>query len=220
MSEKKIKPVTEVILRSYPKVIFLYPLLITSFFLWLLQIFFAPIDWFGYAWLIVFFVNVFIMAFDFSSGKFFALVLIAVVLILLVVFLVIPNIPAEPIENWINFGLTWQFYSIITIILAFILGLVFIGTRFDYWKIERNEVYHKSGIFTTAERLPTKSLRIKKEIPDVFEFFILRAGSITLMPGGGDVIPLKTVLNINKKQEQIDWLLSHVSMESDELDSA
>ena len=66
--------------------------------------------------------------------------------------------------------------------------------------------------------MPTKSLRILKEIPDVFEFFILRAGSITLMPGHGDVIPLNTVLNINKKQKQIDYLLSHVSIETDELD--
>jgi len=29
---------------------------------------------------------------------------------------------------------------------------------------------------------------------------------------------LNTVLNINKKQEQLDWLLSHVSVEPDEVD--
>jgi hypothetical protein len=38
------------------------------------------------------------------------------------------------------------------------------------------------------------------------------------MPGHGDVIPLPTVLNVNKKQKQIDYLLSHVSIEPDELD--
>ena len=117
-----------------------------------------------------------------------------------------------------NPGITAEFYLVVTLILALILGLVVIGSRFDYWKIERNEIYHKKGIFSSAERIPTKSLRILKEIPDVFEFFILRAGSITLMPGHGDVIPLNTVLNINKKQKQIDYLLSHVSIEPDELD--
>jgi hypothetical protein len=116
-------------------------------------------------------------------------------------------------------GLTAHFYFVVTIIMALILGLVVLGSRFDYWKIERNEIYHKKGIFSSAERIPTKSLRILKEIPDVFEFFILRAGSITLMPGHGDVIPLPTVLNINKKQKQIDYLLSHVSIEPDELDA-
>jgi hypothetical protein len=103
--------------------------------------------------------------------------------------------------------------------MAFVLGLVVLSSRFDYWKIERNEIYHKKGIFSSAERMPTKSLRILKEIPDVFEFFILRAGSITLMPGHGDVINLPTVLNINKKQKQIDYLLSHISIEPDELDA-
>ena len=136
---------------------------------------------------------------------------------LLLIFLV-PDIFSGIGEETFNPGITAPFYFVVTIILAFVLGLVVLGSRFDYWKIERNEIYHKSGIFSSAERIPTKSLRIRKEIPDVFEFFILRAGSITLMPGHGDVIPLTTVLNVNKKQKQIDYLLSHVSIEPDELD--
>ena len=212
--------VSEVILRSYPKVIFFWPLLLTSFILWLLQLLYpTPVQWFGNFWMIVFFVNIFIIAFDFSSTKFFVLILVVVVVILLLVFLVFPNIQFTPIPVDFNLGITAEFYLVTTLILVVVLGLVLIGSRFDYWKIERNEIYHKAGIFTSAERIPTKSLRIKKEIPDVFEFFILRAGSITLMPGHGDVIPLTTVLNINKKQEQIDWLLSHISMEPDELDN-
>jgi len=220
MSEKKVKPVNEVKLKTYPKIIFFYPLLIVSFILWLLQMIYVdPLAWFGNIWMIIFFVNLFITAFDFSSTKFFLLILAAVIIILLLIFL-IPGgfIPTPAVE--FNLGLTAEFYFVATIILTFILGLVVLSAQFDYWKIERNEIYHKKGIFTTAERIPTKSLRITKEIPDVFEFFVLRAGSITLMPGHGDVIPLTTVLNVNKKAEQIDWLLSHISMEPDELDDA
>ena len=95
--------------------------------------------------------------------------------------------------------------------LLLILFFVWLAALFDYWLVERNELYHKKGIFAAAERYPVKSLRLKKEIPDVFEFFILRAGSITLMPGRADeVIALNTVLNVNKKAEQIDYLLSHI----------
>ena len=226
MSEKKVKPITEIYLRSYPKVIFLYPLLIVSFVFWIAQYFISGggitnnVAWMGNVWLIVLFVNIFIMAFDFSSAKFFVLVMVVVVVLLLVFFLWLPTIPLEVDFGGINFELTWQFYLIITIILGFILGMVWLSTRFDYWKIERNEIYHKKGVFSSAERIPTKSLRIKKEIPDVFEFFVLRAGSITLMPGGGDVIPLQTVLNINKVANQIDYLLSYVSVEPDELNGA
>ena len=134
-------------------------------------------------------------------------------------FLVLPNMTIPFPAGEFNLELTANFYLVITLVLAFILGLVVISARFDYWKIERNEIYHKTGLFANAERMPTRSLRILKEIPDVFEFFALRAGSITLMPGHGDVIHLNTVLNINKKQEQIDYLLSHMSIETDELDA-
>ncbi|MFX1356341.1 MAG: hypothetical protein ACFFA8_03575 [Promethearchaeota archaeon] len=216
---KPNKPVTKIILRSYPKIIFFWPLLIVSFILWLLQLLVAdPVAWYGNFWLIVFFVNLFITAFDFSSTKFFVLVLVVVVVILLLFFLVIPNVGPIALPSGFNPGLSAEFYLIMTLVLGLILLLVLISARFDYWKIERNEIYHKNGIFSSAERIPTKSLRIKKEIPDVFEFFLLRAGRITLLPGHGDVIPLNTVLNINKKQEQIDWLLSYVSVEPDEVD--
>ncbi|MBY9015060.1 MAG: hypothetical protein KGD68_05140 [Candidatus Lokiarchaeota archaeon] len=219
MSDKPTKPVTEIYLRSYPKVIFFWPMTLVSFVLWLLQMLVpTPVAWYGIFWLIVFFINMFIVAFDFNSTKFFVLILVAVVVIILLVFLV-PDMFAGLGGGTFNPGLTAEFYLVITLIMVLILGLVFIGSRFDYWKIERNEIYHKSGVFSSAERIPTKSLRIKKDIPDVFEFFILRAGSITLMPGHGDVINLPTVLNINKKQKQIDYLLSHVSIEPDELDA-
>jgi len=158
------------------------------------------------------------MAFDFSSAKFFLLIMAIVVVLLLVMFLVLPNVSIPIIGGDFNLELTADFYLVITLVLVFILGLVVVSARFDYWKIERNEIYHKTGLFASAERMPTKSLRILKEIPDVFEFFALRAGSITLMPGHGDTIHLNTVLNINKKQEQIDVLLSYVSVEPDELD--
>ena len=219
MNDKPTKPITEIYLRSYPKIIFFWPLALVSFVLWLLQMIYpTPLAIFGNIWLIVFFVNMFIVAFDFSSTKFFVLILVVVIVIILLVFLV-PGMFEGISGGTFNPGITAQFYLVVTSIMALILFFVVLGSRFDYWKIERNEIYHKKGIFSSAERIPTKSLRILKEIPDVFEFFILRAGSITLMPGHGDVIPLNTVLNINKKQKQIDYLLSHVSIEPDELDA-
>ena len=219
MADKPTKTVTEVFLRSYPKVIFFWPLALISFVLWIVQLVDPlPIALLGNVWLIVFFVNMFIVAFDFSSTKFFVLILVVVVVVLLLIFLV-PDMFAALPGGTFNPGITGEFYLVVTLIMALILGLVVLSSRFDYWKIERNEIYHKTGVFASAERMPTKSLRIKKDIPDVFEFFILRAGSITLLPGHGDVINLPTVLNINKKQRQIDFLLSHVSIEPDELDA-
>ncbi len=220
MSENKPKKaIEEVILRSYPKVIFFWPLLITSWILYLIEALTpeGSISVLGYIWFIVFFANLFVIAFDFSSAKFFVLILIIVVVILILVFLVLPQVGDVSFGGEsLDVALPWGFYLIMGLILLAILFFVVIGAQFNYWKVERNEIYHKKGIFSSAERIPTKSLRIKKEIPDVFEFFILRAGSVTLMPGHGEVIHLTTVLNINNKQEQIDDLLSHVRVEIDD----
>ena len=219
--KKPVKPITEIKLRSYPKVIFLWPLLITSAILWPIQAFSKePLQWLGIFWLMVLFCNLFVIAFDFSSAKFFILILGIVILILLLIFWIIPTygFPDLWAIEW-NPGLSANFYMALTLILGIILFFVIIGAHFDYYKLERNEIYHKKGIFADAERFPVKSLRLKKEIPDVFEYFVLRAGTITLMPGRADeVITLPTVLNINKKADQIDFLLSHVSVEPDEID--
>ncbi|MFX1572064.1 MAG: hypothetical protein ACFFB0_04905 [Promethearchaeota archaeon] len=224
MSETQKKYPSEIYLRSYPKIIFFWPLLITSFILWMIQALMGPdadTSVLGYVWFIVFFVNIFVIAFDFSSTKFFVLILAIVIIILVVVFLVLPNFAVD-IGGLprLNISLPWAFYMIMTVILAIILGIVFISARFEYYKIERNEIFHKTGIFSSAERFPVKSLRFKKEIPDVFEFFMLRAGKLTIMPGKADeVMILNTVLNINKREEELDWLLSHISVEPDEIDA-
>lgn len=213
-----------VLIRNYPKVIFFWPLALTSFVLWLIQLFaFGDTSnaFLGYFWIGMFFLNLFIISFDISSSKFFILVLIIVVGVLVLIFLLVSGritISPSAIEA-LNFGLTWPFYLVMTIIFTFILLFVLIESRFSYWKIERNEMYHKSGIFASAERYPVSSLRIKKEIPDVFEFLFLRAGSLILMPGRQEeVIQLPTVLNINKRINELDHLLSHVSVEPDEVD--
>ena len=220
--KKTVKPITEVKLRTFPKIIFLWPLLLTSAILWPIQVFAnEPMQWLGIFWLMVLFCNLFVIAFDFSSAKFFIMVLGIVIFILLLIFWIIPTygLPALADITW-NPGLTANFYMAMTLMLFFVLFFVWVAAFFDYYKIERNEIYHKKGIFSESERFPIKSLRLKKEIPDVFEFFILRAGSITLMPGRADeVIALHTVLNVNKKAEQIDHLLSHISVEPDELDA-
>jgi hypothetical protein len=221
MSEQKpVKHPSVIFIRTYPKVIFFYPLLVTSFILFLIQLFITPNAVLGYIWFIVFFVNIFVTAFDFSSTKFFLLILAVVIIVLIVIFLVLPNYTFEVTGVQIDVALPYEFYMLMTLILAFILGIVVLSTRFEYYKIERNEIIHKAGIFSSAERYPVKSLRFKKEIPDVFEFFLLRAGRMTIMPGHQDeVMILPTVLNINKKEKHLDWLLSHVSVEPDEIDA-
>jgi len=216
--KKTLARIDKVILRNYSKVIFFYPLFITSFILWIIEyIAEGELFWLGFFWLIMLFLNLFVMAFDVSSTKFFIILLVIIVFILLLIFMIIPNVSIPGFQSFIDteasIKMTKNFYLGITIILGIVLLLAIIGANFDYWKLERNEVYHKKGLFSSANRYPIKGLRINKEILDVFELFALRAGSITLIFSNDKIFHLSTVLNVNKKSEQIDYLLSHMEVE-------
>jgi len=161
---------------------------------------------------IIFFSNFTVTALDFPSYRVLILILGVVIIVLLALFLgLIPTLKQLGIigQNF-RIGLPAEFYMIMTIILGLILGLVMLSTRFDYYRIERNEVIHKTGFFSTSlERYPVRGLRVKKEIPDLFEYFLFRAGTITLMFAKNDkIVHLNTVLNVKKKAERIDFLLS------------
>jgi hypothetical protein len=112
-----------------------------------------------------------------------------------------------------------EFYLAVVIVLALVMFLALLGAGFDYWKLERNEVYHKKGIFASADRYPTKDLQIKKEIPDIFEYILLGAGSVTLILKGNNVFHINTIPRINKRGKEIDYLLSHMKVEIDNLDN-
>ena len=69
------------------------------------------------------------------------------------------------------------------------------------------------GIFSnTSERYPTRSIRIKHDVTDVFEFLLLGAGTITIYPKDSEAIHLYTIVRVKRKMKQIDWLLSHLSV--------
>ena len=219
---KEEKKEGEVIyLRSYSKVIFLLPLFLTTIILWIIQYFFsvsgAPVPWLGFVWTVVLFVNLLTMAFDMSSTKFFIIVLIVAVLIVLSIFLSLPAIINTFFQNVavveFNIGMNVDFYFVITVVLGILLLIALIAPRFNYWKLERNELYHRKGIFVEADRYPTKGLRFKKKIPDVLEFFFLGAGSLTLLLGTDETEHLSTILRIDNKARRMDALLSEIEVE-------
>ncbi|GAI08418.1 unnamed protein product, partial [marine sediment metagenome] len=84
-------------------------------------------------------------------------------------------------------GFTSHFYIIMTAILGFFLLIAAILPYFDYYTIERNELYHRKGLFTEAERWTLINLRYTKEIPDIFEFLTFRAGTIKFYPTKTDL---------------------------------
>lgn len=211
--EEKTIEKDQIILRNFPKAIFFTPLFLVSVIFWIIQSFLTDLNpWLGIIWAVIFFSNFTVTALDFPSYRVLILILGVVIIVLLALFLgLIPTLKQLGIigQNF-RIGLPAEFYMIMTIILGLILGIVVLSTRFDYYRIERNEVIHKTGFFSTSlERYPVRGLRVKKEIPDLFEYFLFKAGTITLIFAKNDkIIHLNTVLNVKKKAERIDFLLS------------
>jgi len=227
--EKTIK-MDQVILRNFPKAIFFTPLFLVSVIFWIIQSFLTDLNpWLGIIWVVIFFSNFTVTALDFPSYRVLILILAVVIVVLLALFLgLIPTLKQLGIvgQNF-RIGLPAEFYMIMTIILGLILfymimtiilglilGLVMLSTRFDYYRIERNEVIHKTGFFsTTLERYPVRGLRVKKEIPDLFEYLLFKAGTITLIfAKNNKIVHLNTVINVKKKAERIDFLLSSLNV--------
>lgn len=206
-----------IILRTYSKVIFLLPTLIVSIIGWVIQaMVHTPVLWLEIAWLLVFLANLFVICFDFSSSKFIILVLTMAFLGTILYFLVFPHIfnPKFFRDDFkLVFGFTSHFYILITGVLSFYIIIALVISFFDYYIIERNELYHRKGLFTMTERWALINLKFQKEIPDIFEYMMFRAGTLKFIPNQGDTIVLPTVLNIGRKERILDRMLSKVAVD-------
>ena len=159
----------------------------------------------------MFFANVFVVSFDFSTGKFLILVLLVAVLGL-VIFLLIQNgiiaLPTGGEPFAFNLAIRTHFYWMVAAILGAIVLLTILVGRFRYVRVETNEVIVK-GILGDVKRFPTANLHYEKKISDVFEYLTLRAGTITMhITGASEPVELYTVINVHKKAQQMDALLS------------
>ncbi len=228
-ADKMVATPQRVILRDISKGVFFYPLAIYSFIAAIIENFgeqstdlnvggtWRYADILALIWIVLFFANVFVVSFDFSTGKFLILILVVAV-VGLIVFLLIQmgtiQLPPTGTESSFTFNLKihTQFYWMTAAILGLIVILTLISGRFRYVKIESNEVLVK-GILGDVKRFPTTNLHYDKKITDVFEYLTLRAGTIILhITGAEEPVELYTVPNVHKKAEQMDALLSSLKV--------
>ena len=86
--------------------------------------------------------------------------------------------------------------------------------QFDYWEVRPNELLHHHGVLSDLERFSAPNLRIDKEINDLFEYLLLRAGRLILHPSNERrAIVLENVFFINKKEQQITKMLGALQVQ-------
>jgi len=207
-----------IVLRSLPKVVFLYPTILL-----------AIVSGFSMHWLsgrgtiiggfflLVLLANVAIIAFEFprstSLTYIFFFVAIGLGLFLLNDRVVEVTPPLRWLSDNIHPEANDHFYWIVGGGLAVVwLVVVFVERHFDYWEINANQIIHHSRVIQTVERYPTAGLQMEKDITDVFEFLLLRAGRLILRPTGSANIVLENVHNVNQREEEIQHLLGHIDV--------
>jgi hypothetical protein len=225
-SEKKEsgkKDIDSITIRSWPKVIFLYPVMLTSLLCGIYQSVFGANAETGFSegagmlFFVVLCLNVLVISFEFSRFKtlaifFFFLAVFFFLLYLSTRFEVFPFL-REIFESF-HIKCSSSFYYAMAAYLLFTFLLVYINTRFNYWVIRSNEILHKEGFMGDVRRFPSPNLKMTKEIPDVFEFLLLGSGKIVLCPASEkQAIVLEHVLAVNVVERATQELLSSLSVE-------
>ena len=217
---------TQVVLMSYPKIVFLYPVLLAALVaaIWLsclsdpLSVESRAAVAVNTIFLVILTLNLVILAFDFprttSLTLFFCAV--AVFLGLLLWFRVNPNILPHlhallaaflPLANP-------TFYWTIFVVLGAIFLIMLAVVRFDYWEVRPNELLHHHGFLANLERMSAPNLRIDKEINDIFEYLLLRSGRLILQASNERrAIVLDNVPFITKKEAAITRMLGALQVQ-------
>lgn len=211
------KPPTSLIIRPWPKVVFLYPTFLASTVFWLISMFSEAgstlgITSLGNLFMIVFTINLLVFAFDFSRIKSITIAFAVVAVILGVGW-------ANTQWGWftgiketflkIDIRMNTQFYGFTSAFLAFVMMLVFVNTRFNYYEINHRELLHHHGYLGDVTRIPTAGLLVQKEIYDLVEFLLLRSGRLIFYPQNKrEALVIDNVLNVNRVEDHIKDLLS------------
>jgi hypothetical protein len=224
---------SSVIIRPWPKIVFLYPTMVAAMVCWLIQLFAgssaAPSTTEGVAtavqigsracgntFLIVFFMNLLVFAFDFSRIK--SITLIAIIAALLLglgwadsIWNIGGGIRAA--LDTIDVRMNTQFYGFVSAFLAIMFLCVVINTRFNYYEVNHREILHHHGYLGDVTRMPTSGLRLNKEIYDLFEFVLLRSGRLIFYPSTSrEAIVVENVINVNAVENRIKDLLAVIAV--------
>jgi hypothetical protein len=217
-TKKYGKEVNQVILRDYSKVILYYPLLIYSVVALIVQIIIGPSETLAIIWIFVFIYNTVAVGFNFPTAKFFLLFLSIVIIVMIFVLLDITGVIQwislwDAIKPFFHFTLATNFYGWIILITGVMIIAALIASSFKYIRIERNEVYVRGVAAGKANRYPAKSVEIKINITDVFEFITIGAGSVLIELTPEKRYHFLTVPFVRRKKRYIDQLLSSTLVE-------
>jgi len=201
-----------IIIRPLSAVIYLYPSLIAAIVCGLIvqlgDASPANPGMTGIVFTLVFFFNLTVVAFDYTRLSSVVIILLVVIFILLSVIYppggaFFQDMLSQPM--FMNATFYWVWSSGIALVLAGVL----IKARFDYWEVKNNELLHHHGLLGDVERWPAPNMRMTKEIKDVMEYLLCRAGRLVLIPASERrAIILDNIVGITKVEHRMQNVLN------------
>jgi hypothetical protein len=212
-----------VIIRPWPKVVFLYPTFVCATIFWLLS-------WLGIGqaenqlgssvlgntFMLVMIMNLLVFSFDFSRIKSITIVISIIAVVLLVLWV---DTKADltgylgKVVRSVDIQMNTAFYGFLGAGLGFLLLLVFVNTRFNYYEVNAREILHHHGYLGDIQRWSTEGLEMNKEISDVVEFLLMRSGRLIFQPATSKkAIVLDNVAGVNRIEKEVNDLLSVVAV--------
>jgi hypothetical protein len=210
--------ITSVKIRPYSDVVYLWPALLASIICGLVVTFSSASPTepgvTGLIFTIIFFVNLSVIAFNYTRLMTIIILLLAVILGLVsamypAVAQMVGKLLNQPL--FMNSTFYWVWAAGLTVLMV---GAV-VRTRWDYWEIKNNELLHHHGLMGDVERWPAPGMRISKEIDDVMEYLLFGAGRLVLMPQNERrAIVIDNVPFISRLERDMQHLLSTLRVET------
>lgn len=230
-AKKKISkaPKDKVVIHPFPKVVLLWPVMLVSLVFYFLgggvsDGAIVDESALGWWWMVVFFVNLLIHTFDFGRTNFVAtLALMGVGFLGLWVW----DLQTETeiygqIYQFFDakeLAMSANFYAMMAGVLAVLMVMAFITTRFNYWVLSPNQLTHKHGLLGDERHYPTLNMAVEKEIPDIFEWALFGSGRLIFKPGTGSdqhkALVVENVFMVNRLEKHVREFLGIVKVDED-----
>ncbi|MBL8747793.1 MAG: hypothetical protein JNK78_01440 [Planctomycetes bacterium] len=210
------RPPESVIIRPWPKIVFLYPAFVAATVFFLLSWLGSNETVLGNTFMGVLLLNLLVFSFDFSRIKSITIVIGIIATLLLVLWLDskwdLTSFLGRVFGS-IDIRMNTSFYGFFSAGLGFLLLVVFVNTRFNYYEVNAREILHHHGYLGDIQRWSTEGLEMNKEIYDVVEYVLLRSGRLIFQPATSKkAIVLDNVANVNRIEQQVNDLLSVVAV--------
>lgn len=216
-----------VILRDWPKIIMMWPTLLVSLVCGIIMAMyqgtspppedFARIHYVGLVFLIVLAINMTLLLYDLNLRG-FVIVALAIIAMVLGLFLLNQQFggrvwekigQALSVRVWANAA----FYFMFSLVLLLNLAVAWLITRFNFWKVENNEIIIHEGFMHEQERHPTAQARFRLVVEDIVEYGLLGSGKLVFYFGDSNSErELRTVLFVHRKAKALDELLGRVAI--------